>query len=274
MPNAKNVGADSPKSILLLGDTGAGKTSQFLTLPGRKYMHIFDPNALRSLRGYDVDYDEFLPTPIRAAMQSLSKEKGGDIQTRGSSEAYLDFERGFNARLESGFFDDYDWIGFDSATMLLELMMDRILTINERLGQWPHEDDWGPQMIAFTNICRTVTGLNKNIFVTGHMHDKQNRKTKVTSRVPMMTGQLTQKIPLLFSDIFGCDSTLDMKKVQTYQLYTVRTRDFTVVRTSIKGLSPIENVTIDFSRDPVGQGLGGILNWERKQIEGKTAAVG
>ena len=265
MPNALTVGADSPKSILLLGDTGSGKSTQFLTLPGKKYMHIFDPNALRSLRGYDLYYDEFLPSPIRAAVQSLSKNKGGDASGKNSSDVYLEFENGFNSRLESGFFDDYDWIGFDSATALLDLMMDRVLSINGRLGQWPQQDDWGPQMISFTNICRTITGLNKNVFVTGHMMDRQNRKTQVTARVPMMTGQLIQKIPLLFSDIFGCDNNTDRDGKQTYELHTVRNRNFTVIRTSIKGLEPIENISIDFTKDPVGQGLGGILNWEEKQ---------
>ena len=271
MPNAQDV-KDTPKRILLLGDTGSGKTTQFLTLPGKKYMYVFDPNCLNSLKGYDVDYDEYLPTPVPAAVQSLKKEKGGDAR-RSSSEVYQEFETQFSERLENGFFAQYDWLGFDSCTTLLELIMDRLLTINGRFGQWPHEDDWGPQMMAFTNICRTVTAMGKrtgiSCFFTGHMQDKQNRKTGISRRIPMMTGTLVQRIPLLFSDILGCDNDKDEKGKVAYQLQTVRDPEFTVVRTSIKGLDPVESVTIDFSQDPVGQGLGGILNWERKQSEAK-----
>lgn len=268
MPNAIDAHALAAKKILLVGDTGAGKTTQFLTLPGKKYMYIFDPNALNSLKGHDLDYDEFLPTPIPAAIQSLKKGVAGDKRVN-SSSVYKDFEDQFDERLANGFFDKYDWIGFDSATTLLELMMDRVLTINGRFGQWPHEDDWGPQMMAFTNLVRTLTAMGKNCFVTGHMQDKQNRKTGVSRRVPMMTGSLIQKIPLLFSDILGCDTDKDEKGRIVYQLVTVRDFEFTVIRTSIKGLEPMEDITIDFSKDPVGQGLGGILAWEAKQLSGK-----
>lgn len=265
MPNAQLLSAPTTHKILLLGDTGNGKTTQFLTLPGKKYMHIFDPNALRSLRGFDVDYDEYLADHIPAAIQSLSTKAGGDNRTGNVSNAYKFFESQFNDRIKSGFFDQYEWIGFDSATTLLDLMMDRVLSINGRLGQWPHEDDWGPQMIAFTNLCRTVTSMGKNLFVTGHMQDKKNRKTGASKRMPMMTGQLAQKIPLLFSEIFGCDVDVDLQGKAVYLIHTVPDGEFTVVRTSIKGLNPTENVSIDWSKPVVGQGIGGILNWEAKQ---------
>lgn len=116
-------------------------------------------------------------------------------------------------------------------------------------------------MMAFTNIVRTVTGLNKPCFFTGHMQDKQNRTLNTQRRVPMMTGSLIQRIPLLFSDILGCDTDKDEKGKVVYQLCTVRDPEFTVIRTSIKGLNPYEQITIDFTKDVVGQGLGGILNW-------------
>lgn len=267
MPNALNAHGSAHR-ILLVGDTGAGKTTQFATLPGKKFLHIFDPNALLSLRGQDIDYEEYLPSPIPAAAHSLAKKAGGDAR-KSSSQVYQDFETTFNERLQSGFFDQYDWIGFDSATTLLELIMDRILTINGRFGQWPHEDDWGPQMVAFTNLCRTVTGLGKSCFFTGHMQDKQNRKTGITRRIPMMTGTLVQKIPLLFSDILGCETDKDEKGNVKYLLCTVRDNEFTVVRTSIKGLEPYEDVTIDWTQPVVGQGLGGILNWEARQLQEK-----
>jgi len=270
MPNARDAIDSMTKKVFLLGDTGNGKTTQFLTLPGKKYIHLFDPNAINSLRGFDLDYDEYLPTAISSAVSSLSASKAPDKRSVSVSVVYQNFEQEFNQRIQEGFFDKYDWIGFDSATTLLDLIMDRVLTINGRFGQWPHEDDWGPQMIAFTNICRTVTAMGKNLFMTGHMQDKVNRKTGATRRIPMLTGQLSQKIPLLFSDVLGVD--VDVDKLSdpprsVYKLYTVPTNEFTVVRTSIKGLEQVEDVTIDWKLPPEGQGLGGLLNWERRQLE-------
>jgi hypothetical protein len=273
VPNAKDTVQSTTKKVLLLGDTGSGKTTQFLTLPGKKYMHIFDPNAMNSLQGFDLDYDLFLPTPIPAATASLSKDNKASDKRPAISEVYKHFETQFNERAQGEFFNQYQWIGFDSATTLLDLMMDRVLSINGRLGQWPHEDDWGPQMMAFTNLCRTLTAMNKNIFMTGHMHDKQNRKKGTSKRLPMMTGQLVQKIPLLFSDILGCDVDLDEKGKVIYTMHTVPDSEFTVIRTSIKGLNPVENVTVDFTKSVLGQGLGGILNWEKRQLGPQLGVV-
>lgn len=261
MPNnAKDAHPLAKHRILMLGDTGSGKTSQILTLPGKKFAYLFDSNAILSLRGFDIDYDEVLPSTVSAAAGSLSKGKG-DRRTTVASDVFQQFESTFDERLQSGFFDPYDWICFDSSTTLLDLIMDRVLTINGRFGQWPQMDDYGPTMIAYTNICRTSTGLGKGIYFTGHLETKQDEVTKKITNRPMMTGRLVNKIPLLFSDIFYTDAQLDDKGKIAYRIQTVPDGMNRTIRTSIKGLEPFENVTIDFTKDPVGQGLGGILNW-------------
>src|SRR3990167_8683448 len=134
MPNARDPGTDIPKRILLLGDTGSGKTSQITTLPGKRYVYVFDSNALNTLKGHDVDYDEYLPTHISSAVASLAKGKA-DPRSTTSSDVYARFEREFDERVGAGFFDQYDWLCFDSATTLLDLIMDRVLSINGRFGQ-------------------------------------------------------------------------------------------------------------------------------------------
>lgn len=269
MPNARDAHESAQHRVLMLGDTGSGKTTQFLTLPGKKFMYVFDPNAVLSLRGYDVDYEEYLPTQISAAVASLAKGKA-DVRGTTTSDVYQRFEAQFDARLRSGFFDPYDWIGFDSATTLLDLMMDRVLTINGRFGQWPHEDDYGPQMIAFINLCRTLMGMGKQVYMTGHLEIKQDRVTQKVTNRPMMTGRLVVKIPLLFSDVFYADTDVDEKGKARYRIQTIPDGINRTIRTSIKGLEAYENVTIDFTKDPIGQGLGGILSWEAKQLEASS----
>lgn len=265
MPNALTAHSAAQHRILALGDIGSGKTTQIITLPGRKFAYLFDPNALRSLQGHDVDYEEVLTTTVSAAVSSLSKGKTPDRKRTNSSEVYQKWNDEIEERIENGFFDEYDWICFDSATTLLSLIMDRVLTLNNRFGSWPSQDDWGPQMEAFTNFVRTVCGMGKNIYITGHMHDKENRQKGTTKRVPMLTGRLVNTIPLLFSDILGFESTNDKDdkgKVQIgYQCLTVRDFDFPVIRCSMKGLAPVEDVTINFTKPVVGQGLGGIIQW-------------
>jgi hypothetical protein len=173
----------------MLGNTGSGKTTQILTLPGKKYVHIFDQNALISLRGHDIDYDEYMPDVVGMAVTSMTKGKG-DKSASTSSDSYRRFETEFNERMQNGYFDQYDWVCFDGASTLLDLIMDRVLTINGRFGTWPHQDDHGPVMIAFTNICRNLTSMGKSVYMTGHLETRQDQVTQKIETRPMMTGRL------------------------------------------------------------------------------------
>lgn len=265
MPNARDVTGIQPHKFLMLGSTGTGKTTQLLTLPGKKFIYIFDPNALLSLRGHDIDYQEFLPTGVSLDLKSLKKGAISDnVMGVVGSTVYMEWEQDFDDRKKAGFFDQYDVIAVDSCTTLLDLIMDRMLTINGRPGTFPHQDDWGPQMVAFTNIMRELTGLGKMIYLTGHLKMDKDELTQRIFRAPLFTGQLREKIPLLFSDIFVTEAETDDKGHVSYVLRTVPDRYGTPIRTSIKGLDPVENVTIDWSLPPEGQGLGGLLNWELK----------
>lgn len=266
MPNALNASTVQHR-ILALGDTGSGKTTQLLTLPGKKFAYLFDPNAVLSLRGYDIDYEEFLPDRLNLAIHSLSAKAGGDKPSVTGSQLYADWENDFNKRLMEGFFDGYDVIAVDSATTLLDLIMDRVLSINGRFGQWPQQDDYGPQMVAFINICRSLTGLGKLIYMTGHLDIKQDDLTKRIFRKPMMTGRLATKIPLLFSDVFVTEASNDGKGATAWLLQTVPDRMTTNVRTSLKGLDPFQNVTIDWSKPVDKQGLGALLLIEQRELK-------
>lgn len=261
MPNALEARSIAKHRFLVLGDTGTGKTSQFLTLPGKKFIYLFDPNAILSMQGYDITYEEFLPDTLNMSAGSLSKGKG-DKTTNHQNQMYVEWEKDFDERMKDGFFDDIDVIGLDSATTFQDLIMDRILTINGRAGQWPQQDDYGPQMQVFTSVMRTLNSLGKTIYVTGHMETKQDEATKRILKQPMMTGRLKTKIPLLFSDIFCTMTENDGQGNISYKIQTVPDRMTSTIRTSLKGLDPFENVTIDWSKDVIGQGIGGLLATE------------
>lgn len=267
MANAKDARGNTAHRILLLGDTGGGKTTQFLTIPGKKFIYCFDSNALLSLQGYDVEYEEFLPDRLNLSVRSLEKDssgkKKGDKTTDFKNDLYVEWEKDFQSRVDKGFFDEYDVIGFDSATTFLDLAMDRVLTINGRSGQWPQQDDYGPQMMVFTNVCRTLVSLGKTIVMTGHLEMKKDELVGRIFRQPMMTGRLRTKIPLLFSDIFICEAESDGRSDIKYRIQTTPDRITTTVRTSFKGLKPVEDVTIDFKKPLEGQGIGRLIANEK-----------
>lgn len=267
MPNAEKI--SSPKSflVLALGYTGSGKTTNFLTLPGKKFAYLFDPNAIRTLRGNDVDYEEFLPDISGFAVKSLSKGKGDKPTGAAGSTIYTKWEEHFEKALASGFFDSYDAIMFDSATTFLDIIMDRVLTINGRAGQWPQLDDYGPQMNAFTQVVRAATAIGKTLYFTGHVETSQDELTSRIYQTPVLTGKLKAKIPLLFSEILFFEAVSDSKGKVNYTVQTKPDRMMPLIRTSMRGLEYKEDITIDFTKPLEGQGLSGILTRGSKHHE-------
>ncbi len=265
MPNASNIESPHTWLIFALGYTGAGKTTNFLTMPGRKFAYLFDPNAIRTMRGHDVDYEEFLPDVQGFAVKSLKKEKqsgrykGDRPTTAKGSEVYRHWEEHYEAALASGFFDQYDCILFDSATTFLDIIMDRVLTINGRPGQWPNQDDYGPQMNTFMNVVRSAMSLGKNIYFTGHVEVSKDEITSRVFQTPVLTGKLKAKIPLLFSEILFFEAASDAKGQVDYIIQTKPDRLMPLIRTTLRGLDYKENVNIDFKRPIEGQGLYGLI---------------
>lgn len=257
MPNAKDQTVASTHSFLIVGATGSGKTTQLLTLPGRKFAYLFDPNALNSLVGQDIEYEQFLPDKLNLSVSSLAKGKGDRPTGPVQNSAYVDWEKDFETRMRDNYFKAFDVIAIDSCTTLLDMIMDRVLTINGRAGQWPNQDDYGPQMNTFTNIMRTITSLGKTVYVTGHIEPRKDEATGRLFNTLLMTGRLKAKIPLLFSDIYISSADTDQNKKVSYQMQTVPDRMNPLARCTLRGMEAITNVTLDLTKPLVGQGLGG-----------------
>lgn len=258
MPNAKDARdlEESPDRFLLLGTGGAGKTSEILTLPGRKFVYVFDPNCIASLEGHDVDYEKFLvdADDVDLAVKSLSTGKGDTSSRRISPQTYINWEKHFETNHAAGFFNNYDWIGFDSFTMFLEMVMDRILFINGRTGKQPEQADWAAQVNTVGNVFRVIAAMNIGILCNGHLDERQDELTKRIWMRPMMTGRLRIRVPLLFNHVLVCHSDTGVFTVQTQ---SDKTNPF--IRTAFKGLSFEEDVTIKDFNKPGDYGLGALL---------------
>src|SRR5207302_271623 len=166
------------------------------------------------IRGHDIDYEIFLPTDLNLDVTSLAnanKDRSKKIMGN-KSEVYTDWEKDFSTRDLS----KYNAVGLDSITTFLDLIMDYVLTVNGRPGQWPDQSDYGPQMVTFTNVMRVLNSLGITLYCTGHLSYDQDDLTKKIYRMPMMTGRLKAKIPLLFSDILGTSHEVDKDNKSSY----------------------------------------------------------
>lgn len=262
MPNAKDItqqGIGKPK-FLLVGPSGSGKTSQLLTLHGKTFVYLFDPSALTTLRGADIDYELFVPEVVNLAAHSLTKDKGDPKSAKSNAhEVYLAWEKDYEDKLSKGFFATYDNICFDSFTTFADLVMDRILFLNGRAGRWPQQDDWTAQMSTIRNVARTLTGQRELVLVcTAHDQFKQDEVTTRMTNQILLTGQLRVKLPLLFSDIWRLECQSSKEKIR----YVAQTRpDFMnpVVRCSFRDLEMYHDITIGNWNKPQDFGIGKLL---------------
>ena len=263
MPNAKNDSIDLKQNILLVGTTGSGKTSQIWSLPGKKFAYLFDPNALASLQGCDLDYEEFLPDTLEIDATLKGFNKGARSDTPGSRiepTTYLNWVEDFNKREADGFFESYDWICIDSLTFLQKTLFDRQLYINNRYGKVEELADYRVVGSKLGNLFRPLSSLKTNLFVTGHLSEFQDEKTKKISTELTLAGSAKRDLPLVMSNIWLARGASDEKNIK-YEIQTrPAMRGLQCIRSSISGLEMLEDVTIKDFNHADEYGIGKILN--------------
>jgi hypothetical protein len=233
----------------------------FWTLPGRGFIYIFDPNAVASLEGLDVDYEIFSPDLLDINVHPLSSKKAADKVIKATQPlAYVKFEEKLDEHLESSFLESYDWVGMDSFTTFSDAVMDRVSWMNERFGKQPEQADWSAQMMVIQGVARSITHRNKMFIATAHEEYKQDEKTKIILAQPWLTGRLKIRLPLLFSNIYRTVADDGKFFIQTtpYGMHKY-------MRSSLKGLEPEIDVTIPVDPhkrrfvNPQEHGIGRLL---------------
>jgi hypothetical protein len=270
MPNARDAGGLDIHNILLIGPGGGGKTSQYWTLPSPGFLYIFDPNALASLEGLDMEYEKFCPDLLDINVHPLSAKKGADsTMTADEPVTYTNWEKHFEDSLESGYLDKFAWIGMDSFTTFSDAVMDRVQYLNGRFGKQPEQADWTAQMFTIQNVFRSMAARNQLFVATAH--EELRQEGDGTGRMkyqPVMTGRLRVRIPLLFSNIFRCEAESDRAgtrfimhtapdNLHPYGRVSKRIREIFV--NTEGGMPPELDVTIEDFTKASDYGLGSLL---------------
>jgi len=258
--------------FLIIGPTGQGKSGLIRTLPGRKLVYIFDPNTMPTIFGTpDCDFAEFLPEfqELDATLKGFNKDpktghtyKGDKPQEVIEPVLFNNWRTHFNALIDSGAYSEYAWLCFDSATFFVKAMMDRVLYINNRYGDITDRSDYRQVGDKLSDVFGKMSGLKVNMFLTAHMQTWQDEKTSRITTAIATPGNSRVMLPLSFTTV--AEASCDNGK---YLLRTVPqggTANLRDLRTNIRGLQPVEDVTIkDFNR-ATDYGIGALLKKGKK----------
>lgn len=261
--NAKDATITTHENILVVGEAGSGKTSLIRSLPGRKFVYIFDPNCLRSLKGADVDYEEWLPdsTELDATIKRFNRDGRPDDKPASAREpkVYVEWTASIAERAKENFFDDYDWVCFDSITLLQKACFDRQTWINNRYGKPEEKADYRIVGSKISDLIRSATSEKVNTYFTGHIDVWQDETSKKVTTQLALSGSAKKQVPLVMSNIWlaKCEST------ETEIKYTVQTRPaergLQTIRSSSQGLEMFEDVTIRDFNNPEASGVSKLL---------------
>jgi hypothetical protein len=200
--------------VFVLGGYGTGKSVFASTFPTPGFVLDFDDGML-SYRGRDWDYETF----------------------EMSGKGWVKFEsvyRHIKKAAESG---KYRTIVLDSATSMTDVAMERALQIDPKRSA-----EGGPIWNVHYMIVRNLMAprLNNlltfpcNIVVCGHWKVETDQKTgAIISVDPLLTGQLSAKVPGYFDEIYTAFTKMRDGK-ERYILRTV-TRGFYKARSRISG---------------------------------------
>lgn len=194
-------------NLLLLGESGSGKT--YLSRTCRLPVHIdsFDPGGTKGLRDL-----------IEKGHIIVDSEFESEDPTK--PKAYDAWRKKFEHRSRIGYFNHIGTYVLDSATTWSDAIMNWILKQSGIPGQAPRfTKDYGPQKIEIRNKLQQCLDLPCDFILTGHL---ESDKDEVTGRLKykfMTTGKGDITIPLLFDEIWVALAEAKGRGVE-YQILT------------------------------------------------------
>jgi len=182
MPALKNHHSATTTKLLFVGDSGAGKTGALASLASAGYrIRIIDlDNGIDVLRDlltsgrYDkdaIDNVEYVTVtePMKNVAGKLIPVKATVWQRTASLLG--DWVDGETKLGPITTWDGQTVLVIDSLTMLSDAALSYILSMNGRLGQHPHQSDWGLAQALVENMLRMLydESVKCNVIINCHI---------------------------------------------------------------------------------------------------------
>ena len=206
-------------NFILYGEMGCGKTTMAIeTCRKPCLVHSFDPGGCDS-----VD-----PKMIASGLVIVDNRFERDEPKRPKAFAAWDAE--FERLLNGGFFNNIGTFVLDSITTWSSAAMYAVLAKSGRAAGIPQQNDYLPQMTMIENAVKVICSLPCDVVLTAHQKADKDEVTGKITATPLLTGKLTQRVPLLFNEIYhlvtkeSSKGTDFLAQTQGCSTYMARTR--------------------------------------------------
>jgi len=193
-------------NALVVGDFGSGKTSLLRTCRAPILVDSFDPGGTKTVKK-EIDEGIIIPD-VRFEDEDPKQPK-----------AFSLWDEEYHAKKRSGIFDELGTYCIDSATTWGQTAMNAILKKKGRPGEFPQQDDYGPQMALLETAIRDITSLPCDCILTAHPDLTKDETTGKMFVSMIITGKLRTRVPILFDEIYFTVAR-EKAKETTYELLT------------------------------------------------------
>jgi len=201
--------------VYSLGEFATGKSVFCTTFPTPGYLFDFDGGALTYRDAGDWDFDTFPPTP----------------------QGWVAFEKVFRIVKDEVKQGKYKTVILDSSTMMSDVAMARAMQLDPK--RTPEGGPvWNVHYQIVKNLMepklRDFIAMDCNLVMVGHWKLNIDNKTgEVISADPLLTGQLSERVPGYFDEIYCHFSKRKLGKEEYYIRLT--NKGFYKARSRISG---------------------------------------
>lgn len=199
MPKTADIKNDlMESSFFLIGDSGSGKTTLAGTFP-KPYFFDFDKGmaALAGIEG--IEYDTFKDAP-HGSNRFVDHDRG--IYEHGTGwDEFLKKMNKIGEQIDKGECP-YQTLVFDSATLMSQLVMNKILKQDGKAGKNPEIQHYGVESTKLKEAFDQITSWPLIKIVTAHIQRNTNELLNVTEMLPLLTGKFAARSAIYFDEVY------------------------------------------------------------------------
>ena len=215
MPNAQDVTVDTEFfKAMLVGTYGTGKSVFATTCPTPGFVFDFDEGIV-TYRGKDFDYEQYTD----------------------DWQGWVKFEKDLIRVKKDVAEEKYETVIVDSTSKMTDLAMARSMQLDPKRSP-TNGPIWNIHFMMVRNLMegklRQIIGLPCNVIVISHIDIVKDEKTgNILEISPLLTGQLREKIPGAFHEVYYCTTKRTGQSTQ-WMIQTVPI-GFTKARSRLSG---------------------------------------